>query len=52
MGGNLGVGEHLHLPDSMSIAGSADTLCYMYLTPPVALLFRETAGMALEMLHW
>lgn len=51
VGGNKGVGEHLHLPDNTSIARHADTLCCMYLTLPVALLCKETAVTTLEMLN-
>lgn len=52
VGGNQGAGEQLHLPDNISIAGRAGTLCCMYHALAVVLLCRETAVMALEMLTW
>lgn len=45
------IGGTSTLPDNISIARHADTLCCMYLTLAVALLCKETAVVALEMLN-
>lgn len=52
VGENQGAGEHLHLPDNISMAGHVDTVCCMYLTPAVASFCKEAAVMTLEMLNW
>lgn len=46
------MGEQLHFPGNVSIAGHAGTLCCVCHAPAVVLLCRETAVMALEMLSW